>query len=552
MDCPIVITKHGKVQGRLCSKVNSKQVFNYSKVPFAKPPINELRFQPPQDADSWDGVLKCDVNNVVPLQDEALAAPLKDYWISMDEFNSTDVYYGPGDEDCLYLDVYTHSPNSNKKLPVLFWIYGGGFQIGGSVFYNGKILASLHDVVVVVPNYRLNAFGFFTMGKNSRYPGNMGMLDQVKALQWVRDNISAFGGDPDNVTIHGESAGAISVGLHCLSPLSQGLFHRAISHSGVADFKLLVKDDYTMALNAFLKEMKISSEDPEEIMKELRACSADKIVKALEKQNQRFLNSFSVVVDGHFLPKNPAVLLSEKQLPRVPYIVGFNSDEGSGLMQLDTPGFNKGLSEQKFNEKLTETMSMICLQRPEKLNEAMKLVKDFYLQHVNHDDVMKWSRILGMISGDLMFDISSIGTLNAYSDAGNEVYMYYMNQPTSWFKDSNLFHGDDAKKADFCDCDHGDDILYTFGFPYNDQKYSREGISFTEEEKEFSRIWMTYVTNFAKTGNPNNGKDVPATWHQYSTEKSYLQLNLQPESKENFQPGKFKLWTEQLPALLMS
>jgi len=550
MDCPVVTTKNGKVQGRLCTKLNDKQVFNYSKIPFAKPPVNELRFQPPQEVDSWDGVLKCDVNNVVPSQDENETQGFRDYMISMDEFNSAEVYFGPGQEDCLYLDVYTHSPNTDKKLPVLFWIYGGAFQLGGSVFYNGKVLASLHDVVVVVPNYRLNTFGFFTMGKESKYPGNMGMLDQVKALEWVRDNISAFGGNPGNVTIHGESAGGISVGLHCLSPLSKGLFHKAISHSGVADFKMLVKDDCTPALKIFLNEMGITSEDPEEIMKELTTCGTDKIMAAQQKQTKEIMNAFVVVIDGYFLPKNPTVLLQEKQFNNLPYIIGFNSDEGSGLLQRPNVNFKHGLTEEEYDQQIAMTMGLVCFQKPEKIAEVTKLVKTHYSQQVNSDDSMKWSRILGAITADLTFINPCLTTLNAYADAGQKVYMYYMNQPTAWYRDRSSLFTDDTKKAEFCDCDHGDDIMYTFGFPFYDQKYSREGIWFTEEEKECSRVWMTYVVNFASSGNPDNG-NVPAAWPQYSKDHSYLEVNTKPECKKNFKPENFKLWTEKIPALLV-
>lgn len=549
MECPVVTTKYGKVQGRLCSKISSKQVFNYSKVPFAKPPVNNLRFQPPQDADSWDGILKCDVNNTAPIQDEKMGKDLKDFFVSMDEFKATEDVFSSGSEDCLYLDVYTACPNTDKKLPVLFWIYGGGFQMGSSGFYNGKVLVSLHDVVVVIPNYRLNAFGFFTTGKNSKYPGNMGMLDQVKALEWARDNVSAFGGNPNNITIHGESAGGISVGLHCLSPLSKGLFHKAISHSGVADFPMLVKEDYSSAVQALSKELQIMSEDPDEIAKQLMTIAPQKIIAALEKQNKDFANAFAPVVDGHFLPKNPKVMLQEKSFHKIPYVIGFNSDEGSGLMQQGNPNFKAGLTEDMFDEQLKMTMGMICFQKPEKVNEVMQTVKAAYSKDVDGNDPMKWSRVMGTIARDLAFTNSSLSTLNAHKEVNDEVYMYYMNQATMWLKDPSLFKPG-TMKSEICDCDHGDDIYYTFGYPFFDQKFSNEGVTFTEAEKECSRLWMTYVTNFATSGNPSKGKAVPVEWPRYSAEKFYITINSKPECQKNFNPDHVKLWTQEIPKLL--
>jgi len=549
MECPVVATKYGKVQGRLCSKLNDTQVFNYSKIPFAKPPIKDLRFKPPQDPASWTGVLKCDKNNVAPVQDPDATNDLRDYFICMNEFNVTEEFFGAGTEDCLYLDVYTKCPNSKKKLPVIFWIYGGGFQMGASGFYNGKVLASLHDVIVVVPNYRVNAFGFFTMGKDSDYPGNMGMLDQVKALEWVRDNISEFGGDPNNVTIQGESAGAMSVGLHCLSPLSKGLFHKAISHSGVADFPSLVKDNYDSALKALLTELKITTEDPGEIMKKLKSLGPNEITSALVKQNKGLANGFSPVVDGHFLPDLPSVMFKEKKFHNIPYIIGFNSDEGSGFMQLQNTDFKTGLTEEKFDEQMGMVTGAVCMQKPEKAKEVMMALKTGYAKHVDDNDQMKWSRVMGMLTRDMVFTNCSLTTLKTYSDAGADAYMYYLNQPTMWIKDPTLFP-EEKRKAEICDTDHGDDIFYTFGYPFYDGKYSRDAITFTDDEKECSRAWMTYITNFATTGNPNDGNNVPAEWTKYSDDKSYIIMNKKPECQQDFGPDNYKIWTETIPAIL--
>jgi len=548
MDCPIVQTQYGKVQGRLCSKLNEKQVYSYSKIPFAKPPVKDLRFQPPQDPEPWEGVLKVGVNNVAPPQDQDIINQLKDFFLINNEFDID--YMNSGTEDCLYLEVYTNCPNSDKKLPVLFWIYGGGFQMGSSNWYNGKVLASLHDVVVVVPNYRLNAFGFFTTGKDSEYPGNMGMYDQLKALQWVKNNIAAFGGNPDNVTIHGESAGSMSVGLHCISPLSKGLFHKAISHSGVGDFPMLVKEDYGAALKQFLEEMGITSQDPKVYMKELKESDQNKIIKALVKQNKQLMNCFGPYVDGKFFPKSPGVMIKENGFHKIPHIIGFNSDEGSGLMQAENPGFKEGLTEKQFDEQLAMMMRMICFAKPDKADDVAKLVKSNYSKLFNDDDKLKWSRIMGKIGGDLNFATPSSKTLDSLAGDGYDVYMYHMSQKTSWFQNKDLFE-EDKMRPEICGTDHGDDIAYTFGIPLYDGPYSRSGVTFTDQEKEFSKQWMNYVVNFATTGNPNTGEKVPVEWPRYDVKnKAYIDLNHNSQIKENYNGDIYKMWTEEVPALM--
>lgn len=189
----------------------------FKKVPYAKPPVGELRFTPPQAPDPWDGELICDTFPPTPIQ----LRIGEDYAIS---------------EDCLYLNIYTPAERGDEKLPVMFWIYGGVFQFGfgHEPTYDGAAICA-KDCILVTINYRVNIFGFFNTPELEKKNGgamNFGILDQIAALKWVHENIAAFGGDPDRILIFGQSAGGVSTRMLLVSPLTKGLIARAVAHSG--------------------------------------------------------------------------------------------------------------------------------------------------------------------------------------------------------------------------------------------------------------------------------------------------------------------------------
>nr|MCR5070476.1 carboxylesterase family protein [Bacteroidales bacterium] len=186
----------------------------YKGIPFAAPPVGELRWKAPQPVVAWKGIKECKDFGPNPMQGN-----------------------GEGcSEDCLYLNVWTPAQSPKEKLPVMVWIYGGGFAGGATSYYDGALLAQ-KGVVLVSVAYRVGKLGFLSLPELSAedphgVSGNYGLLDQIAGLEWVQKNIARFGGDPDNVTIFGESAGGISVSMLCASPLAKGLFKRAISQSG--------------------------------------------------------------------------------------------------------------------------------------------------------------------------------------------------------------------------------------------------------------------------------------------------------------------------------
>ncbi|CAB0030891.1 unnamed protein product [Trichogramma brassicae] len=212
---PHVNVNGGRLKGFTIRDFEGKNYYAFRGIPYAKPPLGELRFKDPVPAEKWIGT-----------RDALTFGPMA---VHFDIFKKSIV----GSDDCLYLNVYTNAIDGSKLRPVLVWIHGGGFIFGsGEDDFYGADYFMRKDVVLVTFNYRLGVLGFLNL-EDEIAPGNQGLKDQVIALEWVRDNISNFGGDPENVTIFGESAGGASVHYLTLSPLARGLFHKAISQSGV-------------------------------------------------------------------------------------------------------------------------------------------------------------------------------------------------------------------------------------------------------------------------------------------------------------------------------
>ncbi|HLG65329.1 MAG TPA: carboxylesterase/lipase family protein [Ktedonosporobacter sp.] len=311
MSDAIVETRYGKVRG-----TSRDTVTVWKGIPFAQPPLGPLRFQPPQPPEPWTDVRDATRFGLIAPQ---ISAPLSALFGS----GSTDI---PQGEDCLYLNVW--SPGADgKKRPVFVWIHGGGF-VGGSgstPWYDGTSFATQGDIVVVTLNYRLGALGFLYLGDiaGERYAsGNYGLLDQIAALQWVRDNIAAFGGDPGNVTIAGESAGAMSVGVLLAMPAAQGLFHKAILQSGashgVPDREIATKVAREFLAHAGTDDIAALADLPVATVLDIQAKFANRRRGAL---------ALRPVIDGVSLPTRPLDALADGSASGVSVLIGSNRDE---------------------------------------------------------------------------------------------------------------------------------------------------------------------------------------------------------------------------------
>jgi para-nitrobenzyl esterase len=316
-------------------------------IPFAAPPMGELRWRPPEPPAPWDTPLDATEFSSACPQIGSLTSPE----------DSTE-------EDCLYLNVWAPEPAPAAPLPVMVWFHGGSNVTGSTadtipfvepptLFYNGRGLVEEAGVVVVTANYRLGVMGFFahqaiSAQNPSSTSGNQGLLDQRMALQWVRDNIEAFGGDPDNVTIFGESAGAFDVCFHVASPGSRGLFHRAISESGGCTTALPTRQVAEAQADVFAAAMGCG--DAADVAACLRSVSvSDLLTEAPVDGAQEELPGgdlyeggtprwdFGPIVDGSVLPEQPRALFAAGNVADVPYLLGSNSDEGTLFHVLQIP-----------------------------------------------------------------------------------------------------------------------------------------------------------------------------------------------------------------------
>jgi para-nitrobenzyl esterase len=340
-----------QIEGGLVAGIHAVagNVRAYKGIPYAAPPVGELRWRSPARVHGWDGVRSAD---------ESAPGCIQTLTRSRLPWTEAFMHQGEVSEDCLYLDVWTAAVDSLARLPVLVYLHGGGFSEGsGSVaVYDGAALAS-KGLVVVTVNYRLGLLGFLahpelTAESSHAASGNYGLLDQVAALRWVRRNIGAFGGDPGTITVAGQSAGAIAVFLLTASPLANGLFHRAIVQSGpggLASFGLGSLNtvagplsDAEAAGTAFADARGVSS------IGELRALSVDELTAGLVAgaPGQRP----GPVIDGYLLPRDITAIYAEGEQHDVPMMMGFNADEASafpgyGTVTLDA---RRRMAEQRY------------------------------------------------------------------------------------------------------------------------------------------------------------------------------------------------------------
>jgi len=331
------------VDGGLISGVkgNFSDVTVYKGVPFAAPPVGDLRWKAPQPVQDWVGVKKCEDFGPSPMQ----AKPVP-FMVYTKEFLIPEA---PISEDCLYLNVWTKGKGPEKR-PVFVWIYGGGFSSGGAAvpIYDGEAMAN-KGIVFVSINYRVGVFGFLshpelTKESPNHTSGNYGLLDQIAALKWVKRNIAALGGDPDNVTIDGQSAGSMSVNCLVASPVAKGLFHKAIAESGsfLVDNPLIKANNLE---NAEQQGLKLAGAVNAKSLEELRKVPAEDLMKVQGR--------YSPIVDGYVLPQPISKIIAEGKQNQVPLITGWNADEAfvTGFKKKDA--FIKQAREQYGAEAAT-------------------------------------------------------------------------------------------------------------------------------------------------------------------------------------------------------
>jgi para-nitrobenzyl esterase len=434
-----------KVTGGTVEGVVKDGIASFKGIPFAAPPVGDLRWRSPQPAKPWKGVRKADEFAPGPMQDTAFGGKLG----------------GPQkiSEDCLYLNVWTGARKAGERLPVMVWIFGGGFGIGmtSTPAYDGANLAN-KGVVLVSVAYRLGPFGFLAhpeLSKESgRGSGSYGIQDQIASLKWVKENIAKFGGDPSKVTIFGESAGAKSVGLLMTSPMARGLFHRAISESGgaVAPPVLSLREAEAQG-KAYLSML--GADD----IKMARALSAEKV-----QSDTKGMGSFKPVPDGETIADDPYELFETGKFNNTPILVGTNSDEGGLFL---TQKITSETFEQYIRNKLGPGAEEILKAYPHATDaEAAQSAKDAIRESSFAWPTWNWARLQS-------------------KNGKNKAFVYYFDHRTPASPNGSS---------------HAAEVPYVFG---NRGKSGQIGGWDGMEDKLLSELIILYWVNFAKKGNPN-------------------------------------------------
>lgn len=400
----------------------------------------------------------------------------------------------PVSEDCLYVNVVVPRPRP-VNAAVMVWIFGGGFYSGSATLdiYDPKTLVSEENVVLVSMQYRVASLGFLYFGTED-VPGNAGLFDQLMALQWVRDNIGRFGGNPDNVTLFGESAGAVSVSLHLLSPLSRNLFGQAIMESGssTAPWAILSREEsYGRGLK-LAKAVGCPAGDGDigETVACLRKANGTAIVEKEWDRSGICFFPFVPVVDGAFLDDHPQASLAAGNFKKTNILMGSNSEEGYySIFYYLTELFKKEENVQVSRGEFVRAVEQLNPGADAAVRSAIEFE---YTDWLSPNDPIKNRNALDKMVGDYQFTCNVNEFAHRYAVTGNNVYMYYfthrsLNNP--WPKWTGVMHGDE--------------ISYVFGDPLNPAK------QYERDEIELSRRMMKYWTNFAKTGYvPKAGSDV--------------------------------------------
>lgn len=550
----IVDTLYGQVDGNTVTLDDGKVVNSWYGIPYARPPVGDLRFALPIVAAPWDGVLETKA-----LPQSCVQDPAGLLWMTHPGWNN----YG---EDCLNLNVFAPEDLSGAPLAVMVWFHGGAYTGGGNIQYPGHFLAQ-RDVVVVVPNYRLDSFGFLAT-PDGTIRGNMGLYDQALALRWVRDNIRNFGGNPNRVTIFGQSAGAGSSSLHMVSPFSQGLYHQAIMESGTEgnlwtlNYPAQKPEEYVYQVAAKLNCTQ--STDPE-IVACLRSATplALRLAQRIDCTPGYFCQGFAPIVDGPggFIPKIPLEIREEMPASQyVPIISGICRDDGSLYTQAYMPEANDGgFTSDQFNEYLrTRVIDMWGAQlTAEQYEQVFDVFRWYYINWPYLEDLDANREAFNMMITDGAFGYPWDRQLKMNSERNPNTYAYvqsYISPNASTFI------------PPWMGVPHMGELPYVWGYGklLNNQAVRDDsGIQFdivgwTQEDADYADFQITLWTNFAKYGNPTPQpvkapfSDDLITWEKFSWDDNLKVLDLDRTviTQENFRQQRNAFYYDYLSSLL--
>ncbi|XP_072760700.1 carboxylic ester hydrolase isoform X2 [Anoplolepis gracilipes] len=543
----IATVRNGTLIGATMRTRLGRDIYAFLGIPYAMPPIGELRFQPPQPPIAWNGVRAatenaeiCTQRNIYTYQEEIV-----------------------GNEDCLYLNVYTpRMPYSEvpsfiaHRYPVMIWFHGGGWLTGAghSKFYGSKFLLD-HDLVLVTVNYRLGPLGFLST-EDLACPGNLGLKDQQQAMRWVQENIVSFSGDPNKVTLFGESAGGASVHYHMINPLSKGLFHRGISQSGNFYNPWTLTPPGSAKEKAIIlgKHLRCNTDNSAELIKCLRTRDAKEII-GTDRLFQRFgycpMIPFKPVIEpkhvGAFLTEDPLISARQGHLADIPWMTGTTSEEGS----LKVPGIygrDQGEHVKKLNSDFHNVAPLSLLYEvrydlrdTQFRDEICTNIRKFYFgnKDIDQSDESRF-KVIEMYS-DAWFNH---GTHEAIQD-------FIANQTSPIYHYHFAYRGSMSFSTIFGDPDrdygvsHADDLQYLF--PVGEQLFNNK---LSKEDHKIISIMTKLWYNFANSGNPTSKitKLIPLKWKPVKTNDSpeylYIGNSTTIIMKNNLLLERMTFWNE--------
>nr|XP_023411264.1 neuroligin-1 isoform X4 [Loxodonta africana] len=569
---PLVTTNFGKIRG-IKKELNNEilgPVIQFLGVPYAAPPTGEHRFQPPEPPSPW-----ADVRNATQFApvcpqniiDGRLPEVMLPVWFT----NNLDVvssYVQDQSEDCLYLNIYvptedgeikkkkeeaslspplTNIRDSGGPKPVMVYIHGGSYMEGTGNLYDGSVLASYGNVIVITVNYRLGVLGFLSTGDQAA-KGNYGLLDLIQALRWTSENIGFFGGDPLRITVFGSGAGGSCVNLLTLSHYSEGLFQRAIAQSGTALSSWAVS--FQPAKYARMLATKVGCNVSDTV--ELVECLQKKPYKELVDQDiqpARYHIAFGPVIDGDVIPDDPQILMEQGEFLNYDIMLGVNQGEGLKFVE-NIVDSDDGISASDFDFAVSNFVDNLY-GYPEGKDVLRETIKFMYTDWADRHNPETRRKTLLALFTDHQWVAPAVATADLHSNFGSPTYFYAF-----------YHHCQTDQVPAWADAAHGDEVPYVLGIPMIGPT-ELFPCNFSKNDVMLSAVVMTYWTNFAKTGDPN--QPVPqdtkfihtkpnrfeeVAWTRYSQkDQLYLHIGLKPRVKEHYRANKVNLWLELVPHL---
>ncbi|XP_078117820.1 neuroligin-4, X-linked-like isoform X1 [Sander vitreus] len=552
---PVISTAQGRIRGILTPLPSDLlgPVIQYLGVPYARPPTADRRFQPPEPPLPWPGIRN--VTQFAPvcpqsLDERSMLGDMMPSWLTAN-LDIAATYLTHQSEDCLYLNIYVPTEEDiheeGGQRPVMVYVHGGSYTEGTGNMMDGSVLASYGNVIVITLNYRLGVLGFLSTGDQAA-KGNYGLLDQIQALRWVKENIAAFGGDPSRVTVFGSGAGASCVSLLTLSHYSEDLFHRAIIQSGSALASWAVNYQPSKYARQLGERVGCGIDDSTQLV----ACLQGRSYRELVEQSitpAKYHTAFAPVIDGDVIPDDPQILMEQGEFLNYDVMLGVNQGEGVKFVEgiVDS---EDGVTAEDFDFAVSDFVDSLY-GYPEGRDTLRESIRFMYTDWADRDNAETRRKTLVALFTDHQWVAPAIATADLHAQYGSPTYFY-----------SFYHHCQSDATPPWADSAHGDEVPYVFGVPMVGPT-DLFNCNFSKNDVMLSAVVMTYWTNFAKTGDPN--QPVPqdtkfihtkpnrfeeVAWSKYTPkEQLYLHIGLKPRVRDHYRATKISFWLQLVPHL---